>query len=109
MTSRSLRVSEALFEAASQAGKALTRSTAQQVEHWARLGRALEGAGLTVDEAMRMFTLAAPESEASMWKAKRARQAADIEKLASGQVAQADMLLFTEAQARGAKILNGPY
>jgi hypothetical protein len=86
--SRLPRVSKARFEAAIQASKPLTRAADRQVGH---------------------LTLQKPENEAAMWKAKRARQAADIGKLVRGEAAQSDMLLFTEAQARGAKILNGPY
>ena len=109
--SRSLRVSEALFDSASIAGGMFSRSTAQQVEHWARLGKALEAAGITVDAAVRLFGLGEDkgESEESLWRRKRARQKSDIENVASGRKRQDDAYLFTADAARTARVLNGPY
>ena len=46
--SKSFRVSDALFDAAQNAGTDMTRSTAQQVEHWARIGQTLEARRITV-------------------------------------------------------------
>ena len=40
--SKSIRLSEALFEEAKQTGMALHRSPPQQIEHWAQIGRVLE-------------------------------------------------------------------
>jgi hypothetical protein len=107
--SRSLRVSDVLFDSANTAGAMFSRSAAQQVEHWARLGKALEAAGLTVDAAAQLFGLAKPESEEALWRHKRTRQAKDVKDVASGRVNQADMYLFTPETARKAKVLNGPY
>lgn len=42
--SKSIRLSDALFEEAMQTGKVLHRSPPQQIEHWARIGRVLETA-----------------------------------------------------------------
>jgi hypothetical protein len=39
------RIDEDLFAAAKTAGAALSRSAAQQVNHWARIGRQLEASG----------------------------------------------------------------
>lgn len=48
-TSSPLRSDEDVFESAKQAGKILSRSAAQQVNHWARIGREIESAqGLRV-------------------------------------------------------------
>ena len=107
--SRSLRVSDALFDSASAVGEVFSRSAAQQVEHWARLGKALESAGLTTDAAVRLFGLGEGESEESLWRRKRARQKLDIQNVESGRVRQEDMHLFTAEAARKAKVLNGPY
>ena len=107
--SRSLRVSEALFESATAAGVVLSRSAAQQVEHWARLGRALEAAGLTVEAAASLPTKGVGEKEALLWDGKRKRQRMDIENIETGRTRQADAYLFTAAVARDAKVLNGPY
>jgi hypothetical protein len=44
---KSIRVSDRLYSLAEAASGKLHRSLAQQVEHWAELGRALEAAGIT--------------------------------------------------------------
>lgn len=109
--SQSLRVSDTLFDSASTAGEVFSRSTAQQVEHWARLGKALEAAGITVDAAVRLFGLGEGkcQSEESLWLRKRARQKLDIENVESGRMRQDDAYLFTDEAARKARVLNGPY
>ena len=40
------RIDDDLFAAAKATGAVLSRSAAQQVNHWARLGRQLEGSGV---------------------------------------------------------------
>ncbi|WP_242474774.1 ParD-like family protein [Tomitella cavernea] len=42
MTTMPTRIDEVLFAAAKDAGRIRSRSAAQQIIHWARLGRALE-------------------------------------------------------------------
>jgi hypothetical protein len=44
---KSIRVSDQLYALAEATSQRLHRSLAQQVEHWAELGRALEAAGVT--------------------------------------------------------------
>lgn len=107
--SRSLRISEALFESATTVGEVLLRSAAQQVEHWARLGKALEASGLTVDAAVRLLGEPVTGNEAQLWRRKRDRQKTDLANLEAGRTRQEDAYLFTSAVARGAKVLNGPY
>ena len=107
--SSSLRVSAALFESATAAGEVLSRSAAQQVEHWARLGRALEASGLTVAAAASLLKQGPDQSEASLWQGKRRRQRMDIDSLETGRSRQEDAYMFTAAVARAAKVLNGPY
>lgn len=107
--SHSLRVSQALFEAATSAGEAFSRSAAQQVEHWARLGKAIEKAGLTVDMAMHLFREDTTETEGAMRAHKRQLQKRDIALVESGRARQEDMHLFTSETAQKAKVLNGPY
>jgi hypothetical protein len=45
---KSIRVSDTLFAEAEREARLMHRSIAAQVEHWVKLGRALEGAGLSV-------------------------------------------------------------
>jgi len=44
---KSVRVSDQLYEIAESSSQAMHRSLAQQLEHWATLGRAVEAAGVT--------------------------------------------------------------
>ena len=107
----SVRVSSTLFDAACHTGTAMTRSGAQQLEHWAKLGQALERQGLAPDAALRM--LAGTDVEVStgdgMWSDKRAGQRGDRAAAAKDPRAARKMLLFPVAMAQTAKVLNGTY
>src|SRR5690242_10983868 len=46
------RVDWALFDAAKTVGETQSRSAAQQLDHWARIGRALEASPATTHEAI---------------------------------------------------------
>lgn len=48
-----VRIDGELFEAARTAGQTLSRSAAQQVAHWARIGQQLEASPLTTTEIVR--------------------------------------------------------
>ena len=50
LMAKSIRVSDRLYLLAEAASQQLHRSLAQQVEHWADLGRALEAAGVTTTQ-----------------------------------------------------------
>jgi hypothetical protein len=88
MSSNSIRVGAELFSLAQQQGALMSRSAAQQVEHWARIGAALEATGLSVTDVARLLrggddggdsdaneTTAKDEKE--LWAFKRRRQAKD--------------------------------
>ncbi len=49
---KSIRVSDQLYALADAASQHMHRSLAQQVEHWAQLGRALEAAGVTTTQVL---------------------------------------------------------
>lgn len=55
MGSNSIRISADLFEQAARQGAVLSRSAAQQLEHWARLGAALEASGLSVPQLVALL------------------------------------------------------
>ena len=59
MSSNSIRIGAALFNTAREEAALMSRSTAQQIEHWARIGAALESCGLTVGQV----TLSAEEPD----------------------------------------------
>ena len=49
---RSIRVSDRLYSLAEATSQQMHRSLAQQIEHWAELGRALEAAGVTTAQVL---------------------------------------------------------
>ncbi len=49
---KSIRVSDHLYQLADMTSRKLHRSLAQQVEHWAELGRAVEAAGVTTAQIL---------------------------------------------------------
>lgn len=108
--SKSLRVSDALFDAAQSAGTDMTRSTAQQVEHWARIGQTLEARGITVTQAMSLLngTLETVASDEALWQDKRERQTADRRSVRSGSRTAGHLNWFRSGAARKAKVINGP-
>lgn len=122
MSSNSIRVSATLFQVAQERGEALTRSAAQQVEHWARLGRAVEESGLSTDELLAVLRgdvswepkeasgmTTEIVSEQQLWADKRARQAQDIADVNAGRVSAMSMGWFSEERVSQAQVLDSPY
>lgn len=112
MNSNSIRIAAELFEHAQRQGELLSRSAAQQIEHWARLGAALEQSGLSVGELVELLRsddkAARTRSENTPWAAKRAQQARDIAAVESGKASNASMSWFSGGRARRAKALKSP-
>ncbi len=116
MSSNSVRVSIDLFLHASRQGEALSRSAAQQLEHWARLGAAVEASGLTVPELVALVRSTRDEApthqharpEAELWARKRAQQQRDIASIEQGQATNASMSWFSGGRGRRAKVKNSP-
>ncbi|MFK4705918.1 hypothetical protein ABIC83_002757 [Roseateles asaccharophilus] len=52
---QSVRVSDDLYALAQKASQALSRPLAQQMEYWARLGAALDAAGISAAAAMELL------------------------------------------------------
>lgn len=125
MSSNSIRIGGALFEDAQSLGAVVSRSAAQQVEYWARLGQALERAGLKSVDAMALLQAPANElrievvavegkmhevvSEAELVEFKRERQAADIRAVAEGRATNDQMSWFSGGRARAKKLIDSPY
>jgi len=117
MSSNSIRISAALFEQAQRQGELMCRSAAQQVEHWARLGAALEAEGVSVasmagllkkaQQAGATYAEVAPEK--TLLAFKRERQAKDMKSLASGAVTNDEMSWFSKKAARSAKLVKSPF
>ena len=111
MSSNSVRISSELFEHAHRQGEVLSRSAAQQLEHWARLGLAVEQSGLSVGELVELLRsemAARSLPESALWAAKRAQQARDIAAIQSGKSSNESMSWFSGGRARRAKAINSP-
>lgn len=117
MSTNSIRVSKDLFTRAQVQAGLMSRSTAQQVEHWARLGAALEASGLAVTGLAELLQTngknAATHTESAsaeeLWKFKRKRQRADIASVKSGAVRTEQMNWFAGGMARKAKLVDSPF
>lgn len=110
MASNSIRIEANLFEAARAEGAVQSRSTAQQIEHWAKLGAALESCGLTVGQVASLLRASGRGAgDANLWAFKRQRQGHDIAAAADGKVAQAQLSWFSGGKARGLKLIGSPY
>ena len=117
MSSNSIRIGTQLFEEARRLGELMSRSAAQQVEHWARLGAALEATGLSVAEVAELLhgrqgsssAHGSRVTEQELWSYKRAKQTRDLEHVRSGRATNDQMSWFSGGRARGAKLVNSPY
>jgi hypothetical protein len=107
-SSNSIRISADLFERACEQGSVMSRSAAQQVEHWARLGAALEAKGLSVDEMAELLRGSQQATEGELWAFKRERQARDLARVRSGLADNDQMSWFSKGRGKKAKLINSP-
>lgn len=110
MSSNSVRISGELFERAREQGEIQSRSTSQQIEHWAKIGIAVEAAGLSVNSAVQLLTSAGVErrSEAALWASKRAQQSQELQAVRSGEIAANRLAWFSDGRAKAAKLVDSP-
>jgi hypothetical protein len=130
MSSNSLRINAELFEAAAIEGKLMSRSAAQQIEHWAKLGLALESCGLTVDQMASLLRTMTGKTASDVVMAKAAsrksrksrevgemdplafkqqRQKDDLEAMRAGRVSQEQLGWFFGGKAKRLTIAGSPY
>jgi hypothetical protein len=113
MSSNSIRIGAGIFDSAREEGALMSRSAAQQIEHWARLGAALEASGLTVVQLAQLLQTGsehgARAGDANLWEFKRARQRADFEQAAAGLLSQDQLSWFPGDKARDLKLPDSPY
>jgi len=113
MSSNSIRVGAEIFNTARDEGALMSRSAAQQIEHWARMGAALEACGLTVGEVALLLKSQTDgpveQGDARLWAFKRQRQQRDLENARSGHLTQDDLSWFPGGKARKLKLINSPY
>lgn len=91
---KSIRISDAWYAQVQQEAALMSRSIAQQIEHWARIGAALESAGVTQDQV-----------RAILGGDLRARERAFMK---LGLASPASMLLIPPEAARRAKVSLPP-
>jgi hypothetical protein len=112
MSSNSVRISGELFQAACEHAGVMSRSTAQQLEHWARLGMALERSGLTFEQVSVLLEIGdrvRTEPASVMWAFKRERQHKDIAAIQQGRRTNSDLSWFSDESARNAVIVGEPF
>lgn len=113
MSSNSIRVGAEIFDAAREQGALMSRSAAQQIEHWARMGAALEASGLTVAQVAQLLKrqpeAPAEPGDAKLWAFKRQRQQADLATAQAGGLTQDQLSWFSGGKARVVKLVNSPY
>ena len=110
MSSNSIRIESQLFELARAEGALQSRSTALQIEHWARLGAALESCGLTVGQVASLLRTSRQDAEdLDLWAFKRERQRRDMSAAASGRFTQEQFSWFSGGKARRLKLIDSPY
>lgn len=115
MSTNSIRIDAGLFNEAREQGLIMSRSAAQQIEHWVRLGIAIEKSGVSVQKISEMisseyFDLAVEiKDESEIREEKMAAQRLDIKNVQSGRYTNEQMNCFSGGIAKRSKILNEPY
>jgi len=115
MNSNSIRIGAELFRTAQEQGTLMSRSAAQQVEHWARIGAALEASGVSVAQLSELLQAGmakqgkAEAGDAALWAFKRSRQALDLENVRSGRLSGDQLSWFAGGKARNLRLIDSPY
>lgn len=91
---KGIRVSDDLYELALAESRLMTRSLAQQLEHWAKLGKAFEEAGASLDDV---------RSAAVAYRHSRIAQ--DVEE---GRRSASSLLVIPKALVKRAKLSFPP-
>jgi hypothetical protein len=118
---KSIRVSDGIYELAASAGDAVNRSLADQIEYWARLGAALDAAGLTLAQSLQILGgntllkeqllahLAAPSARTHRRRAHRgdpaiaARKAQIEQQVEAGQRTAESLFILPRARVKAAE------
>jgi len=108
---QSIRISDELYSLALSTGKALGRPIAQQMEYWARLGAALEAAGISSTAAMQLLgakstadelvSVALGGSKVSGSKELRRLQANDADQVARGKRSAKSLHIVSKGALQG--------
>ena len=117
---QSIRISDDLYAMAQNASQALARPLAQQMEYWARLGAALDAAGISTGMAMELlgngvaaddFVAVALGQVAAMnggLSLLKERQHKDAEEVAAGLRSARSLLMFQKDDLKGYRFTPNP-
>ena len=116
---QSIRISDDLYAMAQSASQALARPLAQQMEYWARLGAALDAAGLSTPKAMELLGHGAhadefldkalrQKAEESFTAALRERHRKYAEDVAAGRRSPRSLLMFQKGDLKGYTLTRNP-
>jgi hypothetical protein len=116
----SIRISDDLYTMAQRASRALNCPLAQKMEYWARLGAALDAAGISTGMAMNLLghgvnadkfvavalgQIAADDGGLPMLKE---RQRKDAEDVAAGRRSARSLLMFQKDDLKGYRFTPNP-
>lgn len=102
---QSIRISDELYGLAQATGKAKQRPIAQQMEHWARLGAALEAAGISSTAAMQLLGARSTADELVAVALGRSK-VSGAERLRKLQANDADQVARGKRSAKSLHIVN---
>ena len=104
----SIRISDDLYALAQTASQALERPLAQQMEYWARLGAALDAAGLSASSAMKLLGKpgAADAFVAGALEKKDAQKAKAVRSAAASTEARQGLAILKAQQIKDAKAVR---
>lgn len=117
---QSIRISNDLYSMAHNASQALGRPLAQQMEYWARLGAALDAAGISASMAMELLgngvqanefvaaALGRGASEDGGLPMLKERQRKDAAEVAAGHRTARSLLAVGKGDLKGARFTGNP-
>jgi len=106
---QSIRISDELYSLAQSTGQALGRPIAQQMEYWAKLGAALDAAGITSRMAMELLgngasaqllvdsALGRTDNAGASARILREKQSIDARQVAEGKRSSRSLFAFEQA------------
>ena len=116
---QSIRVSDEMYASAQRTAAVLERSLAQQFEYWARLGVAIDAAGITssqvislleagktVETLVAVATGHADNSGDTRIRQRNEQLEADV---STGKRAASSLLIFAADAVRASTVSNAPY
>lgn len=116
----SIRISDDLYALAQSTSQALARPLAQQLEYWARLGAALDAAGISTGMAMELLgngvaadkflavALGREAGKSAGLRVLKERQRKDAEEVATGKRSPRSLLALKEGDLKKYQFTQNP-